>query len=68
MAPIVSRPAVSDVVEKYQGILKSKGGMFRVSSNRPILDKDGIATRFFAQSFLGIEICLFFIHFGIYII
>lgn len=47
MAPIISLLAVGNLIKKYRDILKSKGGMFKVSSNKPILGKDGIVTRFF---------------------
>lgn len=50
MASIVSLPD-SDAVRKYQVILKGKGGLFRVSGDRPILGKYGEPSRYFADIF-----------------
>lgn len=50
MASIVSLPD-SDAVRKYQVILKGKGGLFRVSGDRPILGKYGEPSRYFCRYF-----------------
>lgn len=53
-------PVVSDVVRKYQEILKTKGDMFKVFSDMPTLGKDGEESKYFYAKLVRdrIEICV----------
>lgn len=49
MSAVVKSP-VSDVIKKYQDILYSREGLFKVSFFRPILGKNGKATSNFCTA------------------